>query len=472
MLTNEEGVLTVMQDVLPLDQVAKISKILVCRDPLTNTSRGICYLCFDTLVDSMNVHNGLQALDPPLTIDERNVGISYCVDGTAENQEGGEADRNSWKQKGIDHQQQQQNYYDHHHPQNEMGPSLPDSSADMHSVQSGGNTYQYTLADVPRLAEYGAKTYATNAAEHEHYYKYYTEYYRGEIEAGNFANLPMASQLGAETANSGAAVAQSAMQRKQLQQGKKAGQQRQPTTYEAGTSYVDPNTQQQMYWDGENWTYPAAGVATTTTKTAANSEPEAKEATATMASEVPVGRAPDKVKHAKNIVKDMEKWAKQLNQKKSIGGGGGPLQLPVPVKEEHPLRPGGALTGGAVDVGFAILEKKETNKIPLTPQIMGSMSRSAAPSAVITAAAANKNIVAYEGDSDHEGGEQDNGGFVANEKDYVDFKKLTCLLCQRAFQSEEILRKHIKMSDLHKQNLAKYKAAKGALGGSSADAES
>lgn len=455
-----------MQVVLPLEQVAKISKILVCRDPLTNTSRGICYLLFDTLVDSMNVHNGLKALDPPLTIDERNVGISYCVDGMAENQEGGDQDHrnNSWKQKGMDHHQQQ-NYYDHHHhhQHNEVGPSMPDS-ADMHS---GGNTYQYTLADVPKLAEYGAKMYATNAAEHDHYYKYYSEYYRGEIEAGNFANLPLTSQLGAETANSGAAVAQSAMQRKQLQQGKKAGQQRHPT-YDAPTSYVDPSTQQQMYWDGENWTYPAKGVPTTT---AVNPEPEGKEAPPAMASEMPEGRAPDKVKHAKNIVKDMEKWAKQLNQKKSIGGGGGPLQLPVPVKEEHPLRPGGALTGnGGADVGFAILEKKETNKIPLTPQIMGSMSRSAAPSSAI-AAAANKNIVAYGSDSDHEGGEPDNG-FEANEKDYVDFKKLTCLLCQRAFQSEEILKKHIKMSDLHKQNLAKYKAAKGALGGSAADAES
>lgn len=69
-LTNEEGVLTVMQKVLP-DIVSKISKVLICRDPLTQTSRGICYLNFDSLVDSMNLHNALNALEPPMQIDNR-----------------------------------------------------------------------------------------------------------------------------------------------------------------------------------------------------------------------------------------------------------------------------------------------------------------------------------------------------------------------------------------------------------------
>lgn len=168
------------------------------------------------------------------------------------------------------------------------------------------------------------------------------------------------------------------------------------------------------------------------------------------------GRAPDKVKHAKKIVKDMEKWAKQLNQKKEMGGA---LQLPVPVKEEHPLKQGGPLSGngGCADVGFAILEKKD--KMPLTLEPIVPIRST--PSAMGGSAAASK-IVAYGSDSDNEGeSERDNGGQVmTNEKDYVDFEKLTCLLCKRAFQSQEILAKHIKMSDLHKQNLAKYKLAK------------
>lgn len=69
-LTNEEGVLTIMQEVVP-SLVSKISKILICKDPLTCTSRGICYLSFDNLVDSMNLHNALKAIEPPLKIENR-----------------------------------------------------------------------------------------------------------------------------------------------------------------------------------------------------------------------------------------------------------------------------------------------------------------------------------------------------------------------------------------------------------------
>lgn len=69
-LTTEEAVLTAMQQHVP-DLASKITKILVSRDTLTQTSRGICYLNFDSLIDSMNLYSALKALDPPLTIDNR-----------------------------------------------------------------------------------------------------------------------------------------------------------------------------------------------------------------------------------------------------------------------------------------------------------------------------------------------------------------------------------------------------------------
>lgn len=69
-LTNEEVVITAMQQYVP-DLAKRISKILVSRDQLTQTSRGICFLHFDSLVDSMNVHNALAGLEPPLKIDNR-----------------------------------------------------------------------------------------------------------------------------------------------------------------------------------------------------------------------------------------------------------------------------------------------------------------------------------------------------------------------------------------------------------------
>lgn len=72
---------------------------------------------------------------------------------------------------------------------------------------------QYTLADVPRLAEYSANLYATTPAEQAQYVQYYTDYYISEIKKGSFSNLP--NNVPLTEANSGAAVALSAIQRKQ-----------------------------------------------------------------------------------------------------------------------------------------------------------------------------------------------------------------------------------------------------------------
>lgn len=74
-LTNEEGVLSALQEHLSSDQAKTVTKVLISRDTLTQASRGICYLNFDTLLDSMNVYNGLTALEPPLALDGRNGGL-------------------------------------------------------------------------------------------------------------------------------------------------------------------------------------------------------------------------------------------------------------------------------------------------------------------------------------------------------------------------------------------------------------
>jgi len=42
-----------------------------------------------------------------------------------------------------------------------------------------------------------------------------------------------------------------------------------------------------------------------------------------------------------------------------------------------------------------------------------------------------------------------------SEEKLVDWGKLTCLLCQRQFDTREILEKHLQISKLHKENLAK-----------------
>lgn len=198
-LTNEEGVLTNLQGVVPT-LVSKISKVLICRDPLTQTSRGICYLAFENLVDSMNMHNALKELEPALMIDDREILITYCMD--AENRQIGNGNGHNGGGSGGRHQ----NKFGH------------DSNF---GGKSSNSSHQYTLADVPRLAEYSAGVYAQTSAEYEYYYKYYNDYYIEQINSGQFSNLPTMSQIG-DTANSGAAVALSAMQRKQQKHQDKA----------------------------------------------------------------------------------------------------------------------------------------------------------------------------------------------------------------------------------------------------------
>lgn len=132
----------------------------------------------------------------------------------------------------------------------------------------------------------------------------------------------------------------------------------------------------------------------------------------------------------------MEKWAKQLNQKKDQSGFyAAPVQTPPPKivddvspvhqQKPQPLQP---LSSGYADVGFAILENRNKKEV----------------------------VAHFASDSDTEITEQRP---INIEQDLVNFEQLTCLLCKRAFQSLEILNKHLKLSNLHKENLQKYTAA-------------
>ncbi|XP_017480858.1 PREDICTED: RNA-binding protein 5-B isoform X1 [Rhagoletis zephyria] len=514
-LTTEETVLTAMQQHVP-ELAGKITKILVSRDTLTQTSRGICYLNFDSLIDSMNLYSALKALDPPLTIDGRQLLITYCIDH--ENRQIVPKKNDSVTSSSATVT---------------IGPM---TAAEMMAASGslGAAGAEYTLADVPRLAEYSAALYASTPAEHAHYLQYYTEYYIGEINKGHYGNLPSV-QVEETSANSAAAVALSAIQRKQkkmnsiettatqaaaaaaaaaaavkaslalksvvtpkgndgktyptpdvtlYQYDETSGYYYDPTTglyYDAHSQYYyNSETGAYLYWDQRKSTYvlatPAAAAATVQDvvksetgedgKTG-NSAAGSTAATATAANEDEKKEKKDstnkhdKVKVAKKIVKDMEKWAKQLNQKKDYTVVATPQPILPSKSDDAPTRAAGAgagssghLSSGYADVGFSILEKKERTKlVDYMP----------------TPAIANK-LTAYASDSDEEhaalGPSTSAGGSnEASEKDYVDFQKLTCLLCKRAFQSLEILQKHLKISNLHKENLQKFQLARGASGG-------
>ncbi|XP_055545406.1 RNA-binding protein 5-A [Wyeomyia smithii] len=479
-LTNEESVLCAMQEKIP-DLVSKISKIMICRDPLTQTSRGICYLHFDNLLDSMNTYNALRAIEPILKIDGREVVITYCMDTENRNLVKGGNGRAA-----------------------NNGNSYQDAGGS--SIGQYPSNYQYTMADVPRLAEYSAAVYASNPAEHEHYLQFYTNYYVTQISQGQMSNFPTEAQLG-ETANSGAAVAQSALARKQNAKNKSDSStttasssgpaaiiapqplqipngtdgKKYPTPdvtqyqydetsgfyYDPSTGlYYDPNSQyyynnetcSYLYWDTENSTYVAAPSSSATSAAGSASDAAGLSVTANNGDKAEKSKKEqphDKVKVAKKIVKDMEKWAKQLNQKKDYSV----LQPPAKVEEATLYSSQGQISvkpsessGGYADVGFSLLEKKQSS------QAVSNFLMNQAKTAT-SKAPASQIVSTYGGsDSDNDGDEG------SAEREYVDFERLTCLLCKRAFQSQEILNKHLKMSSLHKENMQKISLQKGGAG--------
>lgn len=144
--------------------------------------------------------------------------VSYCVDG--ENKQINKAAMMGGPGGNRENHHHHHNNHNrdnnHHKNSNHQDASSAGCLAGAGGVYGAANTHQYTLADVPRLAEYSASVYASTAAEHDHYFKYYTDFYVGQITKGQYSSLPTMSQIG-ETANSGAAVAMSAIQRKQKQ---------------------------------------------------------------------------------------------------------------------------------------------------------------------------------------------------------------------------------------------------------------
>lgn len=109
------------------------------------------------------------------------VTYSYCVD--AENRH-----LSKGQQLGQHQQQQNMNMNSNNNPrrdqqhQNAPPPSMNEQFSQPSPSTGGGvGGYQYTLADIPKLAEQAACMYATNPAERQSYFEYYKDFYTKQI---------------------------------------------------------------------------------------------------------------------------------------------------------------------------------------------------------------------------------------------------------------------------------------------------
>ncbi|XP_039293900.1 RNA-binding protein 5 [Nilaparvata lugens] len=445
-LTTEENVLKCIQTVSTLP----IKSVRIGRDPVMNTSRGVCYIEMNSVVEAVHLHNSL--LLSPIKIDNKIPVISYSRLNEGGNGRGGD----SLASAAIAAAQ-----WSHQKDK--------DEKEDTTSVI----TVQYTLEDVPKLADYSANLYAKSVAEKTKYFAYYHDYYTKAIKRGEQISLPSSATVAAQAQNDTAphdavSLAETpaapgpavvlALTRCALsdapdgsgvhvypipdvstyQYDKTSGYYYDPYTtlyYDANSQYFyNQKLQKFLYWDSVKSTYLPAPTVGQQLKTEGDKEEEQKKA-----KEKEKQSEKDKVKVAKRIAKDMEKWAKTLNHKKEIA-----RQNLVSQQANLPA----TKTQGAADIGFAVLERKD-----LAP-------RSSMIQAAERSPADNSGLVAAYGQgSDSE----DDGANDAqeDEKKLTDWSKLACLLCKRQFPSREVLIKHQQMSDLHKQNMESWYKARG-----------
>ena len=217
------------------------------------------------------------------------------------------------------------------------------------------------------------------------------------------------------------------------------------TLYYDGNSqyYYNRETQQYMYWSGEHETFlPAPDNQDTSEQKSAKK-----------------GKKRDKPISAKRIAKDMEKWAKTMNQRKEADTN---TQIPadsqghsskltkIDIGSSKNKNPD-IKFAGAEDIAFSIVNKGEgsgmiSRAVNLQPSGFSTLDHIDEPpppgSRIFpfkTSSIGLTGLASYNSDSEEEA----NGSSKATtqRENHTDWEKLACLLCRRQFPSEEKLTK-------------------------------
>ncbi|XP_034949197.1 LOW QUALITY PROTEIN: RNA-binding protein 5-like [Chelonus insularis] len=452
-LTTEDSVLQAMKNASSMP----IRSIRIGRDSLTNTSRGVCYLEMSNVVDAMYLHTALTKQG--LSVDGRKVEVTYCklhqINHTA-----------MWK--STDNQPQRYTLDD--------VAQLAEYSANMyaktpaqkaHYLQYYTQYYQNqimqgSLITLPSLNQTdrvnAAAAVAQSAIQQLQASKKLSD--AEEMKGRPTPTAPNSTALasGRVPAHASDGKVYSIPDVSTYHYDETSGYYYDPSTglyYDSNSQYYyNSHTQQFLYWDAESFSYQPAktnvgvtGVAGTTSSTTittvdnastsndANSSVMGGQETSKDEDSKKKDSKQDKVKVAKKIAKDMERWAKTLNQKKENAKSNWTSES---LSNENYQGFG----SGAADAGYAILEKKT----------VASYHEEEDPG--------NNNglVAAYGGGSDTDEEIED---VQQEERQHTDWIKLACLLCKRQFPSKEALLRHQQLSDLHKQNLEQWYQVRG-----------
>eukprot|EP00096_Caligus_rogercresseyi_P000162 TRINITY_DN1044_c0_g1_i2.p1 TRINITY_DN1044_c0_g1~~TRINITY_DN1044_c0_g1_i2.p1 ORF type:complete len:728 (+),score=214.70 TRINITY_DN1044_c0_g1_i2:240-2423(+) len=462
-LTTEESVSKSLSALCTLS----IKSIQIARDSLTNMSRGFAYVEMSNLPDAILLHN--QLLGSPPLIDDKLVAVSYY-----------------------------KNPIQFHGPSYDHAPPLPNSNNGIHGTPSGGSggslthnsnsqvanlalaaaqwsnknedlkeknpgggasKKNYSPEEIDKMANYSASMYAKNAKEEAHYYEYYKNLYNngGDTSAASIAlreenNSKKNSDLGTVTVGGVEYKKYPSPDVSSYQYDETSGYYYDPISglyYDANsTYYFNSNTSQYHYWASEHMTFLPVS-------------PEALSEEASTAKKKEATNPKDKVKTAKKIAKDMERWAKSMNQRKeaerekAAAAATSAKAPPTPKAPSTSLSKVPEAAAKLSDVAFSAMIRNKADSPPPPNRRQSGLPGLA--------------NYGSEEDSGEDNGRLDED---AEEEQHTNWSTLACLLCKRQFTSKEKLSKHNQMSDLHKQNLAEWRNRQGMIMSSSPPASS
>ncbi|XP_060807747.1 RNA-binding protein 5-A [Amyelois transitella] len=389
-LTTEEKVLEALKDRCSKAVIDSIAGITIGRETLTGASKCLAYVNFNSIADSMAAHNEIQALSPPLKIDGREVLVSFYNE-----------------------------------------PKKPQKPNDYTAYYSQMGKYQNSqaLSEADRVNAAAAVAQSAISAAQARQMSW------TPVSVPTFVASAVQSVPTVKAPTGDGKTQYSAPDVRTFLYDETSGYYYDPSTglyYDGTTQYFyNSQTSQYMYWDASTSTYIAA------TQTQQNTEQPKLPNPPTATVENTIAKEPeekkkkdkeDKVKVAKKIAKDMERWARTLNQKKDNARSN--------IVMEQPLDTGASK--GSADIGFSVLGAGPSLPPPIHVREISPPPASTDEFLMKKVAGSSESMF-----------ESDEG--------IIDWAKLTCLLCKRKFPSVDVLNKHKTLSDLHKQNLAEYR---------------
>lgn len=383
-LTTEEKVLDEIKERCSKSLLDSIAGITIGRETLTGASKCLAYINFNSIADSTAAHNELLSLQPPLEIDGREVLITFYND-----------------------------------PRKILNPDY----AAYYAQMANYNTSSQALSEADRVnAAAAVAQSAISAAQARH--MAWTP-----VAVPTFVASTVQTVSNVKAPIGDGKTVYTAPDVRTFLYDETSGYYYDPSTglyYDGNTQYFyNSQISQYMYWDASTSTYIAATQNKQNTEQPKLPNPPQATVENTIAKEPEEKKKKekeDKVKVAKKIAKDMERWARTLNQKKENARSNIVMEQP---QDTGPSK-------GSADIGFSVLGAG-----PSLTHV-----REISPPPVSTDDFLMKKVVEPMFESD---------------EGIIDWAKLTCLLCKRKFPSVEVLTKHKTLSDLHKQNLAEYR---------------